>query len=81
MANKGVDSYIKKVVYYTMNLNKLTHNKLVNLYLTSQGDLTVPPHKRDNPNRELTKSCFVELLLRSSLLMDGKQLGLKGVKR
>jgi hypothetical protein len=64
-----------------MKLNKLTHNKLVNLYLTSQGDLTVPPHMRDNPNRDLTKSCFVELLRRSSLLMDGKPLGLKGVKR
>ena len=64
-----------------MNLNKLTHKKLVNLYLTTQGDLTVPPHLRDNPNRDLTKSCFVELLRRSSLLMDGKQLGLKGVKR
>ena len=64
-----------------MNLNKLTHKKLVNLYLTTQGDLTVPPHLRNNPNRELTKSCFVELLRRSSLLMDGKQLGLKGVKR
>ena len=64
-----------------MKLNKLTHNKLVNLYLTTQGDLTVPPHLRDNPNRDLTKSCFVELLRRSSLLMDGKQLGLKGVKR
>ena len=64
-----------------MNLNKLTHKKLVNLYLTTQGDLTVPPHKRNNPNRTLTKSCFVELLRRSSLLMDGKQLGLKGVKR
>ena len=64
-----------------MNLNKLTHKELVNLYLTSQGDLTVPPHKRDNPNRDLTKRCFVELLRRSSLLMDGKQLGLTGVKR
>ena len=64
-----------------MNLKTLTHKKLVNLYLTTQGDLTVPPHLRNNPNRELTKSCFVELLRRSSLLMDGKQLGLKGVKR
>ena len=64
-----------------MNLNKLTHKKLVNLYLTTQGDLTVPPHMRDNPNRDLTKSCFVELLRRSSLLMDSNSLGLKGVKR
>ena len=64
-----------------MNLNRLTHKELVNLYLTTQGDLTVPPHMRDNPNRDLTKRCFVELLRRSSLLMDGKQLGLKGVKR
>ena len=64
-----------------MKLNKLTHKELTHLYLTTQGDLTVPPHLRDNPNRDLTKSCFVELLRRSSLLMDGKQLGLKGVKR
>ena len=63
------------------NLNNLTHKELVNLWVSSQGDLTVPPHKRDNPNRDLTKSCFVELLRRSSLLMDGNQLGLKGVKR
>ena len=64
-----------------MNLNKLTHKQLTHLWVTTQGDLSVPPHKRDNPNRDLTKRCFVELLRRSSLLMDGKQLGLKGVKR
>ena len=63
------------------NLNKLTHKQLTHLWVTTQGDLSVPPHLRDNPNRDLTKSCFVELLRRSSLLMDGKQLGLKGVKR
>ena len=61
-----------------MNLNTLTHKELVNLYLTSQGDLTVPPHKRDNPNRDLTKSCFVELLRRSPV---SKTKGLHGVKR
>ena len=64
-----------------MDLTKLTHKELVNVWVSTQGDLTVPPHKRDNPNRDLTKSCFVELLRRSSLLMDGKQLGLTGVKR
>ena len=65
-----------------MKLNKLTHKQLTHLYCTTQGDLTVPPHlRKDNPNRDLTKRCFVELLRRSSLLMDGKQLGLKGVKR
>ena len=61
-----------------MNLNKLTHNKLVNLWVTTQGDLAVPPHKRDNPNRDLTKSCFVELLRRSP---HSKTKGLHGVKR
>ena len=60
-----------------MNLNKLTHNKLVNLYLTTQGDLSVPPHLRDNPNRELTKKCFVELLRRSPAVKGG----MYGVKR
>ena len=60
-----------------MNLNKLTHKELVNLYLTTQGDLTVPPHMRDNPNRELTKRCFVELLRRSPSVRGG----MYGVKR
>ena len=61
-----------------MNLNNLTHKELVNLYLTSQGDLTVPPHKRNNPNKELTKKCFCELLRRSP---SCKTRGLHGVKR
>ena len=60
-----------------MNLNKLTHKELVNLYLTTQGDLSVPPHMRDNPNRELTKRCFVELLRRSPAVKGG----MYGVKR
>ena len=60
-----------------MNLKKLTHNELVNLWVTTQGDLTVPPHKRDNPNRDLTKRCFVELLRRSPSVKGG----LNGVKR
>ncbi len=60
-----------------MNLNKLTHKELVNLYLTTQGDLSVPPHMRDNPNRELTKRCFVELLRRSPSVRGG----MYGVKR
>ena len=60
-----------------MNLNKLTHKDLVNLWVSTQGDLTVPPHKRDNPNRDLTKRCFLELLRRSP---DCKG-GLQGVKR
>ena len=61
-----------------MNLNALTHNELVNLWVTTQGDLAVPPHLRDNPNRDLTKSCFVELLRRSP---HSKTKGLHGVKR
>ena len=61
-----------------MNLNKLTHNKLVNLWVSTQGDLTVPPHKRVNKNRGLTKRCFVELLRRSPV---SKTMGLHGVKR
>jgi uncharacterized OB-fold protein len=56
-----------------MNLKTLTHKQLTHLYCTTQGDLTVPPHMRDNPNRELTKSCFVELLRRSSLLMENSK--------
>ena len=60
-----------------MNLNKLTHNKLVDLWVSTQGDLTVPPHKRDNPNRDLTKRCFVELLRRSPSVRGG----MYGVKR
>ena len=60
------------------NLNNLTHKELVNLWVSSQGDLTVPPHKRDNPNRDLTKRCFCELLRRSP---NSKTKGLHGVKR
>ena len=61
-----------------MNLKDLNRKQLVNLWLTTQGDLSVPPHKRDNPNRELTKRCFVELLRRSP---DCNTRGLHGVKR
>jgi hypothetical protein len=60
-----------------MNLKELNREQLLNLYLTTQGDLTVPPHMRDNPNRELTKRCFVELLRRSPSVKGG----LNGVKR
>ena len=60
-----------------MKLNKLTHKELVNLWVTTQGDLSVPPHLRDNPNKELTKSCFVELLRRSPAVKGG----MYGVKR
>ena len=60
-----------------MNLNKLTHKELVNLYLTTQGNLSVPPHIRTGGNGELTKRCFVELLRRSPVVKGG----LNGVKR
>ena len=60
-----------------MNLKDLNRKQLINLWLTTQGDLSVPPHKRDNPNRDLTKRCFLELLRRSP---DCKG-GLNGVKR
>ena len=60
-----------------MNLNALTHNELVNLWVTTLGDLTVPPHMRNNPNKDLTKRCFVELLRRSPSVKGG----LNGVKR
>ena len=59
-------------------LTNLTHSALVDLWVSTQGDLTVPPHKRDNPNRDLTKRCFVELLRRSPVC---KTKGLHGVKR
>ena len=60
-----------------MNLKDLNRKQLVNLWITTQGDLSVPPHLRDNPNRDLTKRCFLELLRRSP---DCKG-GLTGVKR
>ena len=60
-----------------MNLKDLNRKQLLNLWLTTQGDLSVPPHKRDNPNRDLTKRCFLELLRRS----PGCKGGLNGVKR
>ena len=59
-------------------LTNLTHSALVDLWVSTQDDLTVPPHKRDNPNRDLTKRCFVELLRRSP---NSKTRGLHGVKR
>ena len=58
------------------NLKNLNRKELVNLWLTTQGDLSVPPHKRDNLNRDLTKRCFIELLSRSRC-----KGGLNGVKR
>jgi len=61
-----------------MNLKRLTHKELVEVWTTTQGDLTVPPHLRDGGNRELTKRCFVELLRRSPA---SKTRGLHGVKR
>ena len=60
-----------------MNLKDLNRKQLLNLWVTTQGDLSVPPHKRDNPNKDLTKRCFVELLRRS----PGVKGGLNGVKR
>ena len=61
-----------------MNLKDLNRKQLTHLWVTTQGDLSVPPHKRDNPNRDLTKRCFVELLRRSP---NSKTKGLHGVKR
>ena len=60
-----------------MNLKDLNRKQLLNLWLTTQGDLSVPPHLRDNPNSDLTKRCFLELLRRS----PGCKGGLNGVKR
>jgi len=60
-----------------MNLKKLTRKQLVDVWVSTQGDLTVPPHLRDNPNKELTKKCFNELLQRSPNCTGG----LNGVKR
>ena len=47
-----------------MDLNKLNRKQLLKLFLTTQGDLKVPPHKRNNPNNKLTKRCFLELIKR-----------------
>ena len=60
-----------------MNLKDLNRKQLLNLWVTTQGDLSVPPHKRDNPNKDLTKRCFVELLRRS----PNCKKTLNGVKR
>jgi len=60
-----------------MNLKDLNRKQLTHLWLTTQGDLSVPPDMRTNKNKELTKMCFVELLRRS----PGCKGGLKGVKR
>jgi len=60
-----------------MNLKDLNRKQLTHLWLTTQGDLSVPPHKRNNPNKELTKECFCELLRRSPVVKGG----LNGVKR
>ena len=60
-----------------MNLKDLNRKQLLNLWLTTQGDLSVPPDKRTNKNKKLTKRCFVELLRRS----PGCKGGLNGVKR
>ena len=60
-----------------MNLKDLNRKELTHLWVTTQGDLSVPPHLRDNPNRDLTKRCFLELLRRS----PGVKGGLNGVKR
>ena len=61
-----------------MNLKDLNRKELTHLWVTTQGDLSVPPHLRVNPNKELTKRCFVELLRRSPVC---KTKGLHGVKR
>ena len=47
------------------NLKNLNHKELVNLWVTSQGDLSVLPHLRKGGNKELTNKCFCELLSRS----------------
>ena len=60
-----------------MNLKKLTHKQLVDVWTSTQGDLTVPPHKRTGDNRGFTKRCFVELLRRS----PNCKKTLNGVKR
>ena len=60
-----------------MNLKDLNRKDLIDLWITTQGDLSIPPHMRDNPNRELTKRCFNELLRRSPNCKGG----LTGVKR
>ncbi len=59
-----LDLYLLVAVNYT-TMKNLTHKELVKLWTSSQGDLTVPPHKRNNPNKELTRKCFTELLNRS----------------
>ena len=50
-----------------MTLTKLTHKELVNLWLSAQGDVTIPPNSGVDrgDNKELVNKCFCELLRRS----------------
>ena len=62
-----------------MNLKKLTHKELVNLWISSQGDMTlIPGDKKRVVNEKLVRDCFYELLQRSPIC---KTRGLHGVKR
>jgi hypothetical protein len=65
-----------------MDLTQLTHKELVDLFLSSQGDVTlVPGDSRRVIDRKLVTRCFSELLRRSSLMMKDKSGGLHKVKR
>ena len=60
-----------------MDLTKLTRKELIDVWVSTQGDLTVPPHLRECGDRKLINRCFVELLRRSPNVKGG----LNGVKR
>ena len=50
-----------------MKLTKLTHKELVDLWISAQGDVTVPPNSNVDRggDKELVNRCFCELLRRS----------------
>ena len=50
-----------------MDLKKLTHKELVNLWVSAQGDVTVPPNSDVDRggDKELVNRCFTELCNRA----------------
>jgi len=59
--------YYRKKEIINMELTKLTHKELVNLWVSAQGDVTVPPNSSVDrgDDKELVKRCFTELCNRA----------------
>ena len=57
-----------------MNLKNLNHNKLVDLWLTSQGDMTlIPGDKKRNTDKKLCNNCWSELIRRANMKQNKKK--------